>query len=171
MRRMLDRLKQREGGFTLIEMLVALTITSIIGMGATMATVQIINQGTRNSDYTTASRNTMNALYWMSRDAQMAQVVTLSGGSGFPLTLDWTEWDNTEHEVTYTFSGDELRRTHTVDGDVLNQMLVAQYLEPAETTCVYATGNLTLRVTATLGEGLNAVTVSKVRGVAPRPGL
>jgi len=171
MRRRLARMIKRESGFTLIEMLVTLAITSVIGLGATIATVQILNQGTRNSDYTTASQNAMSAIYWVSRDAQMSQVVTLAGGSGFPLTLGWTEWDNTEHEVTYAFSGDELRRTHSVDGGVLNQMLVAQYLDPAETTCVYATGNLTLSVTATVGEGQRAVTVSKTREVTPRPSL
>ena len=77
-------------GFTLIEVLAVLVITSIIGLGATITTLQVLSQGSQNNDYTTASRHAMNAIYWVSRDAQMSQTVTPGGGDGFPLTLNST---------------------------------------------------------------------------------
>ena len=112
----LGQITKSQKGFTLIEALVALVITGLIGLGASMASGQILTQGARNSDYTTASRNTMNAIYWVSRDAQMSQTIEPDEAGGFPLTLSWTEWDNTEHQVNYYIQGDKLKRDYSING-------------------------------------------------------
>ena len=171
--RRLWSLQESQKGFTLIEMIVTLAITSLIGLGISMATVQIINQGGRNSGYTTASQHTLNAIHWISRDAQMAQTVDPNGSSGFPLNLGWVEWDNTVHQVTYTVAGDMLRRSYSIDGGVPKETTVAQYLNcvSENTSCGLSGGVLTLKITATVGDGLNAVSVTKVREITPRPGL
>ena len=167
------RITKGQRGFTLIEVIVTLAITGLIGLGAATATVQVLNQGARNSDYTTASRHTMNAIYWISRDAQMSQTIEPDEASGFPLTLSWTEWDNSEHQVTYSIEDDKLRRRYSIDGGGPNQTLVAQYINSVaeNTTCEIAGGVITLKVTATVGEGLHALSVTKVREITPRPGL
>jgi len=160
-------------GFTLIEVIAALAITGLIGVGVSTATVQVLNQSARNSDYTTASGHTMNAIYWISRDAHVSQTVEPNGASGFPLTLSWTEWDNSEHEVTYAIDGDKLRRNYSVDGGGPNQTLVAQYINSVSenTTCEFTGGVLMIRVTTTVGDGTHAISVAKVRKITPRPGL
>ena len=160
-------------GFTLIEVIVALAITGLIGLGAATATVQVLNQGPRNSDYTTASRHTMNAIYWISRDSQMSQTVSPGGASGFPLTLSWIEWDNSEHQVNYSIEDDKLRRSYSIDGSEPGQTVVAQYINSVSenTTCEFAGGVLTVKVTATVGGGSYSLSVTKVRKITPRPGL
>ena len=169
----LSRLINKQRGFALIEVIAALTIMSLIGFGAAAATVQVLNQSARNSDYTTASRHTMNAIYWISRDAQMAQTIGPEGASGFPLTLSWTEWDNSEHQVTYAIEGDKLRRSYSIDGGEPGHTVVAQYINPVaeNTTCEFAGGMLTVEVTTTVGDGTHAISVTKVREIMPRTGL
>lgn len=160
-------------GFTLIEVIVAVAITGIIGIGAAMTTAQVLTQGTRNSDYTTASRHAMNAIYWVSRDAQMSQTLVPGGAFGFPLTLSWTEWDNSEHQVTYSIDGDKLRRSYSVDGGEPRETVVAQYINSisGNTSCDLFGGVLTVNVTATVGDGSHALSMTKVREITPRPGL
>ena len=160
-------------GFTLIEVIVALAITGLIGVGTATATVQVLNQSTRNSDYTTASRHTMNAIYWISRDAQMSQTIAPGGASGFPLTLSWIEWDNSAHQVIYSIQDEKLRRSYSVDGGVPSETVVAQYTNSVSenTTCEFTGGILTIRVTTTVGEGSHALSVTKVRKITPRSGL
>ncbi len=158
----------------MLELLVALAITSFISVGVAMATVQVVDQGGRNSDYNTASRNTLNAIHWISRDAQMAQTLEPGGSSGFPLNLSWVEWDNTVHQVTYAEDGDRLRRSYSIiGGGAPNVTLVAQYINwvSENTTCDFSDGILELTVTTTVGTGLNAVSVTRTHDIAPRPGL
>lgn len=169
----LRRVIKGQRGFTLIEIIAVLAITGLIGLGATTATVQMINQSSRNSDYTTASQHAMNAIYWISLDAQMSQTISTDGISGFPLTLNWTEWDNSEHEVAYVIVGDKLRRSYSIDGGEPAETVIAQYINPApeNTTCEFSDRVLTVKVTATVGNGPQTLSVTKVREITPRPGL
>ena len=172
-RKLLEPLRNGQKGFTLIELIVVLAITGLIGLGATTAIVQVLSQSSKNNNYTTASRHTMNAIHWISRDAQMAQDVEPGGPAGFPLTLSWTEWDNTGYQVTYSIVDDKLRRGYSVDGGDPSETLVAQYINSTSetTSCEFAGGVLTLQVTTTVGEGTQELSVTKVREITPRPSL
>ena len=171
--RRLKSINNNQRAFTLIEIVVILAITSLIGVGTATATVQTLTQSSRNTDFTTASRQVLNAIHWLSRDAQMAQTVEPDGASGFPLTLTWVEWDNTTHQVVYTIEDTSMKRSYSVDGGEPTEMVVAQNINPETplTNCEFAGWVLTVKVTATLGQGANAVSVTKVREIAPRPGL
>ncbi len=171
--RKFKRIIKCQRGFTLLEVLVAMLVTGIIALGASMATVQIITQSTRNSNYTIASRNINNAIYWISRDAQMSQTIVPSGAVGFPLTLGWTEWDNSEYEVTYYMEDDKLRRGYSVNSGEPKETMVAQYINSLSqnTTCNYTDRVLALKITSTIGAGIHELNLTKVQEITPRPGL
>jgi len=115
----------------------------------------------------------MNSIYWVTHDAQMSQTIEPDGASGFPLTLSWTEWDNSEHQVIYSLDDDRLMRSYSIDGNEPGETLVAQYINSVSenTTCEFASGMLTLKVTTTVGEGKRAISVTKLHEITPRPGL
>jgi prepilin-type N-terminal cleavage/methylation domain-containing protein len=172
----LFKLKTSRGqaGFTLIEMLAAVAITGLIGLGVSIATGQVLNQTAMNNDYTLASRNALNALYWISHDAVMAQ--SIDGAGGFPQTEDlslyWIGWDNTEHSANYTLENGVLKRIYSENGQVTTT-IIATNINPdvSLTHCVSYNGTLTVTITGSVGEGDRVVNVTKVRDIATRPGL
>ncbi len=164
-----------QGGFTILEMLVAVALTALISLGASMASVQVLNETARNTDYTTASRQAMNAIHWISQDAQMAQITL--GADVFPdagnLTFTWTTWENEVDRVVYSVSGGELKRQFFVgDGEPV-ETVIAQYIsdDPGLTSCVSDNGVLSLKVTASVGEGDKVVNVTRTRDTISRPNL
>jgi prepilin-type N-terminal cleavage/methylation domain-containing protein len=161
-------------GFTLIETMAAIAITGIIAIGASISTAQVMNQTTRNNDFTTASRNTMNALHWMSRDALVAQ--TINGTTGFPLTqtlsMKWTGWDNSAYTANYTITGGQLRRIYS-DGISVTTTVIAEHINPASgmTGCVSSNGTITITITSSVGSGAKVIDVTRVREISSRPNL
>ena len=161
-------------GFTVIETVVSLLLISIIGLGAAMANVQVLNQTSRNNDYTTADRQTLNAVHWISRDTHMAQIIDPTGPSGFPLTMTWIDWDNNQHRVIYDIDGDnKLRRSYSINSDTPLETLIAEYIndDTEMTNCVSDNGVLTLTVTTSMGEGANSINMTKIQEITSRPNL
>ena len=167
-------LHRNESGFTLIEIMVSLAISGLICLGATMSSAQVLNVTSRNNNYTAASRNAMNAVYWIGRDAQMAQAI--SGVAGFPgtsaLSLSWLEWDNSSHNVTYSLQNGRLLRTYVVDGQSTGT-LAAEYINANAnmTYCTSGNGTLILTITSSVGQGSKVVNVTETRKMTCRPKL
>jgi prepilin-type N-terminal cleavage/methylation domain-containing protein len=163
-----------EGGFSLIETLVSVAISGIIALSASVSSGQVLTQTNRNVNYTTASRNAMNAVYWISRDAQMAQVI--SGSAGFPattaLSLSWEDWDNVSYNATYSLDNGSLWRSFNVAGQITSA-LIAQNINPSASSsnCTSDNGTLVISITSSVGAGSKVINVSEVRSVTARPRL
>ncbi len=184
MLRIIRSLHKEQKGYTLIELLAVLAITGIISIGALMSNGQVITQTVRNNDFTTANRHVLNAIHWISKDAQMAQGVSgyylSSDNTGFPvdanLVLVWETWDNHLMEITYSIDNEgRLKRTSTTDGGESQEMLVAQYLRPESTNCTWThsmdnqTCQLAITVCGAVGEAPREIVVTKEKVVSPRP--
>ena len=162
-------------GFTLIEVVFAIAITAAITGGIVTSVFQIFILNMRTSNHMNAVTQVQSAGYWVSFDAQMAQVVDASGASGFPLTLTWTDWVGDEYQVVYTLVNDKLLREHYTNRNINptpdNTAYVGEYIDSGNTACSYTDGKLTLNVTASLGTGLQVQSETRVYEVIPRPNV
>ncbi len=163
-------MKLGEKGYTLIELLVAITIMVLASGAAGAAIFQIFRNTERNNDHLTAVHQVHNAGYWISRDAQMAQSVTTDNLT-LPdfLVLSWTEWDAAGdpiyHSVTYSFEDladgiGKLKRNHWSTAGADEYTLIAQYIyyDPDDvdntSKASYQSPVLTVQLTALFEETL-----------------
>ena len=160
---------KNQKGFTLIEIIIAIAVTSLIGVGVTAAIFNTLSVNALSSNHLTVLKQIENAAHWINRDVQMSQTVQPGGGSGFPLTLSWVEWDNTAHQVTYSLVSGELQRSHSVDGSAPTQYVVAEYIsnDPAQTSCQFTGGVFTFKITASVG-GFRPAIETRTAQVIPR---
>jgi prepilin-type N-terminal cleavage/methylation domain-containing protein len=174
----LGLINRNQMGFTLIELMLAIAITSVITGAITTTIFQVVNSSARTNNHMMAVRQTQNAGYWVSRDAQMAQVVQPAGelvddpdGTRFPLTLTWTEWDGTVNEITYILEGTDLWRDYDGQRDPVAQFIDSTMKDgQTQTRCEFTDGALTFTVTATVGNDSQAQSETRIYEVRPRPG-
>lgn len=166
----LGLLNKNQRGFTLIEVLVVVAITGFIGAGTSMAIFQVLNQNTQSNAHMAAVKDVENAVHWISRDAQMAQTVVTSVGSGFPVDMTWVEWDNTTHEVTYSLDGNRLIRNHSINGGPPSETLLSQNIDPdpSMTNCATTSSVFTFQITSTVGSGTHTAVETRLCEITRR---
>ena len=156
-------------GITLVELVIAIGISSFVIVGAAVAIFQLTTVSDRNSNYMTAYTEVQNAGFSVSRDAAQAQAV--DDTSGF-VTLDWVDWEGDAHKIVYTLedaSGGlkELWRTYSINDVPQETIRVARYIDAAETNLAWNASEsvLTLEITAQVGDQ----TATRTYNVEPRP--
>ncbi len=114
-----------EKGFTLIELIIAVALTGIIGAAATVSIHQVIATTALSNNQNTAINQVLHAGYWITRDALMAQSIE-SGNLTAPtvLVLDWVglEWEEESsgnkchnvYHVEYRHDGTKLERSQKI---------------------------------------------------------
>ncbi len=171
--------KIKQSGFTLIELLVALAITGMIVTGLATSILQIIKINSSSVNRMEAIKQVENALLYINRDAQMAQSVQTSSGSGFPLVITYHEWDSgSEHTITYSvvtpLNGEPkyLQRSETVGVNQANTRVIANYVDDSSelTKCTYDNNlkELTVQLTANTS-GFQPAPETRVLTVKLRP--
>ncbi len=184
----LKRFLKGQRGFTLVELLIAMTIGSLVVTSAIAIMAQLLWVTPRNSSYAAAFTQVQNAGNWISRDALMAQEVNPDGAPDVLITLQWTvgREDGSGdtifelHQAIYTLEGSsgelgeqkELRRAHSVWDTVgetfvlQDTTLVAEYIDPSTNSNWDDTNKeLIVIITAQVGEK----TATRTYGINPRP--
>jgi prepilin-type N-terminal cleavage/methylation domain-containing protein len=157
-------------GFTLLELIIAIAIAGLITAGITVAVMQILTINHRASNHMIAVRQVQQAGKEVSKDTLQSQNVTYDDDSGFNLTLAWNNAEDELNVVTYTVNGaNELARSHAVNGTPVEtaRPIVAQYIDPAQTYCVWNTTTRVLAFTVTAALGTESET--RTYEIEPRP--
>ena len=100
-------------GFTLIDLVVAIAIGSVILTGAGEALFQILNGVDRGVEQLSTLRDAENAAIWLTRDVRMAEYTDITDGASpvSSLTLQWTDSQSGgTHTVTYAIADSKLVR-------------------------------------------------------------
>lgn len=173
-------MKQGEKGFSFIELIIAVTIISLVSGAAAIAIFQVLRGTERNNNYMTVVRQVQNAGFFISRDTQMAQnVITDNLTSPDFLLLSWTQGSTgDEYQVAYTLNdmpGSQLKQLHrnqSINGGGNTTTFIAHYIDPdsQKTKCEFANGTLTLAITAIVGEGAARESETRTYKFVPRPG-
>ncbi len=173
-------MKPGEKGYTLIELLIAITIMAMASAAAGAGIFQIISNTERNSNHMAAVLALQNADQRISQDAQTAQSVTADNLTPPDfLVLSWIDGNSgDEYQITYTLENmpgsalKELRRNQSVNSSANATALVAQYIDsnPAKTSCNLTGGILSLTITTIVGNGASIASETRTYQIVPRSG-
>jgi type II secretory pathway pseudopilin PulG len=176
-------INKNQTGITLLELLLAVAIATIVTSTAVMIVFQVFDGEARSSNHINAISRVQNAGCQVSTDAGMAQRLVLTPApdlDGFPLTLSWTEWESNEvHQVVYSIVDNELQREHYINGG-LDTTYVFEHIYNTDpdtgelkTYCEWDEDNLTLAftLTAIVGVGSQKESETRVYEAKPRPSI
>ena len=167
--KLFESINRNQRGFTLIELLVTIAITAILSSGVTMTVFQLFNSNTRSTAHMSAIKQVESAVHWVSLDTQMSQIVDADPSEpNAVLKLQWTEWDNTVNDVTYTLTGGELKRKHNtqVPGSE-TEVSIAQHITD-DTNFTFDSGSSVLTFVIKASLGTPAITETRKGEIKPR---
>jgi len=166
-----------EKGFTLIEVMLAIAISVIIGVVVMTISQTFIGSG-RSNDQATVLNQVQNAGCWVVRDAQMSEngpgrvQADNNPHTSNVVSFKWWDWSNGSkklRKIDYTLEDNKLIRTFSgYEGEdetppvEKTEVSVAMYIDHAEST--YDGKLLTVSITARLGEA----TLTKEYEAKPR---
>ena len=104
---------RRQDGITLVEMLVAVAISSMVAAGLGTALHQFLTTSERTRVAQGALHDVQNTGHWLTIDGKRATSTSLPDGSSDPnaMALAWT-LDSIVHTITYRRDGTELKRDY-----------------------------------------------------------
>jgi prepilin-type N-terminal cleavage/methylation domain-containing protein len=167
-------------GLTLVELIVAIAISALIGTVVVTGVFQIIKINAKSTNRQIAISQVQNAVNSISRDAEQAQQISptsFSLSTGGSLTMQWTTWgDQTaspptspqHYVVVYSILSTNLQRTITVDSGAASTTVIANSINAASGTWNASTKVLNFTaLTAAVGT-TNTVTETRTFQINPR---
>jgi prepilin-type N-terminal cleavage/methylation domain-containing protein len=149
------KLKVGEKGFTLIELVVGIAIASLVVSAASMTVITMMRLSPQSSNWAISLRQVQDAGYWISRDVQMSDNLTIGTGNPTFLTFSIPIGPTDNTTVVYEFEDmpDSLKRLTRNDLTAGQQSIVAEYIS-IPTPPYYNSDNrtLTFTITATYGD-------------------
>lgn len=183
----LGLINKNQLGLSLLELMLAFTISAIIIGAVTITINQVITGNLRTGNHMAAVRQVQDAGYWVSHDAHMIQAEPVIGddpetpGVTEFLVFNWSDWgSNYEHQAVYTLEDipgsdfKNLLRTHTYSSTT-DSGIIAEFIDltldeddEPKTSCAWDGSALTFKVTATVGTGTAGQTETRTYEVFPR---
>jgi prepilin-type N-terminal cleavage/methylation domain-containing protein len=180
-------------GFTLVEIVIAIAITAVIGSAVATATYQVVNISSSSTNHQIAITQVQSAVHSISRDAQQAQYIIpkdvfldtpvpiVGGVISFNLfdvippdkdkiVIEWTEWDMTHKEITYAIVNGSLQRVLSVNGGAPEVTSVANHISALSGSWNTNSNSkvLTITITVTVNAPKPA-TETRTFQIKPRP--
>jgi type II secretory pathway component PulJ len=94
-----------EKGFTFIEVLIAVSCSALLAIGAGMTTMQILTSSRQNNDWNIAVRQAQSVGQQVSQDALMVNTIDIGDDAGTEdvefISLFWKDWENGDTYNTY----------------------------------------------------------------------
>jgi prepilin-type N-terminal cleavage/methylation domain-containing protein len=130
-----------EKGYSFIELLIAISVSAVLAIGAGMTTFQIFRSSKQNNDWNVAVRQAQSLGQWVSQDALMVNTIDIGDDPGTEdvefISLFWKDWENgdtyntdyiwldsidslkqlSRKQVTYDINGVEINNTTSLVAD------------------------------------------------------
>ena len=94
-----------ENGYSFIEVLIAVSISALLAIGAGMTTVQIFRSSRLNSDLNIMLRQAQSVGQWVSEDALTVNTIGIGDDPGTEdvefISLFWKDWESGDTYDTY----------------------------------------------------------------------
>jgi prepilin-type N-terminal cleavage/methylation domain-containing protein len=152
------KLKTTEKGFTLIELVVGISIAAFVVAAASMTVITMMRLSPKTNNWAIALRQVQNTGYWISRDVMMSDTVTPGTGDTF-LTLTQPQISPPNKTIVYQFEPMSGSLKRLMRDDAGQQRMIAEYIyynpvgDPDNSTRVISDQNpVTLQITATSGD-------------------
>ncbi|AKG54137.1 hypothetical protein DGWBC_1502 [Dehalogenimonas sp. WBC-2] len=157
---------KRKAGFTLVEVLIALTITGLIMGGITTAIIQLISVSNQNTNSITAQRQVQQVGEALSHDVLQARTVTIGQGNtppgtGFRIVLTWTDISGNRFVITYRLeSNGIIYRDEAKNGGVATTRKICENISTAAADTHFGLksgvpGTYSLMITASISGKIN----------------
>ncbi len=160
--------RRGEGGFGLVELVLAIGITAGVLTTTGMALVASIRNTTTGRDQQRATEQLRNALFWLNQDTQSG-VTSLASVADGDVTMQWLDYSTgVAYSAHYVQVGADLQRTLTVAGTPSTRVVATDLVANGFAASLSA-DTVTYTLTVTNASGTQSSTESATMRVTSAP--